>query len=96
MIACSDDQKDKFGVEPMRAVLSIAPSTYYAAISRFRRQERLAMKRWSLRLHASGRRATPPTVPQGVVATEARRHVRGPLNGGVPHACPGPERRHPG
>ncbi len=31
--------------------------------------------------------------PQGMAATEARRHSGGPLHGGAPHARPGPEKR---
>ncbi len=34
MTAFITEHKDEFGVEPMCEVLPIAPSTYYAAISR--------------------------------------------------------------
>ena len=34
MTAFIDEHKEKFGVEPICDVLPIAPSTYYAAMSR--------------------------------------------------------------
>ncbi len=40
MVSYIDDHKDRFGVEPICAVLPIAPSTYYESKARQRRPER--------------------------------------------------------
>jgi putative transposase len=70
MTAFIGERKEQFGVEPMCAVLPIAPSTYYAATSRppsarLRRDE--ALKPEILRVYEENQSRLRP--PQGVATT---------------------------
>ena len=93
MVGFIDAHRATYGVEPICAVLPIAPSLYYERKARQRDPAAPA------RAGAAGRRpgrAHPPRVagepgglrgPQGLEAAAARRAGRGPLHGGAADAA---------
>ena len=99
MVAFIDEHRDEYGVEPICAVLPIAPSTYY---------EHKARRARSRRAGRRGRGATSELCEQirrvwrenfevyGVrkVWRQLKRegHRRGALHGGAADAAPGPAR----
>ena len=96
MVAFIDDHRGEYGVEPICAVLPIAPSTYYA--HKAREADPVAA------LGAGpARRAAPAGDPagleaelpglrraEGLAAAEPGGHPRGPLHGRAPDGRAGP------
>src|SRR5665811_173650 len=90
MTAFIQERKEEFGVEPICAMLPIAPSTYYAAKARPPSARQLRDEELTpeiIRVYEENQSVYGP--PQGMAGTRATGDPGGPLHGRAPHARSG-------